>query len=120
VLLAAGGCLLLIVCATISTATTRRTREIGVRLALGAQRGDVVRLLLAGGVRTTVSGAAAGTLAALAAAGFVESLLFGVSGRDPVTFVGVPVVLASTALVACVVPAWRASRLDPVSVLRAE
>jgi putative ABC transport system permease protein len=104
----------------VAYATSRRTREIGVRLALGAQRRQVVGLLLRRGAWATAGGAVAGTAGAFALARLLESLLFGVTAHDPATFLGAPLTLLLVALGACAVPAWRAALLDPVVVLRAE
>jgi putative ABC transport system permease protein len=104
----------------VAYATSRRTREIGVRLALGAQRRDVVRLLLRRGAWATAAGAAAGTVGAFALARLLESILFGVAAHDPAAFMAAPLALVLVALAACTVPAWRAARMDPVVVLRAE
>jgi ABC-type antimicrobial peptide transport system permease subunit len=101
-------------------AVSRRTREIGVRMALGAPRRDVVRMVLADGLRLVLVGTALGLAAALGGARWLESFLYGVSGRDALTFAAVPVVLALVGLVACLVPARRASRVDPLVALRSE
>ena len=101
-------------------AVSRRTREIGVRMALGAHRRDVVRMVLADGLRLVLVGTALGLAAALGGARWLESFLYGVSGRDALTFAAVPVVLALVGLVACLVPARRASRVDPLVALRSE
>src|SRR5918994_2064182 len=97
-----------------------RGREIGIRTALGARTGDVVRLVIAEGMSPIFVGIAAGTIAALASARVLESLVFGVTASDPLTLVGVGAVLALVALMASLVPAYRAVRLDPVQALRAE
>jgi putative ABC transport system permease protein len=104
----------------VSYAMSRRTREIGVRLALGAQRRDVMRLLMGNGARATAIGAAAGTLGALVVMRLLTSMLFGVKAHDPATFITAPLVLLGVALVACAMPAWRATNVDPVAILRAE
>jgi predicted permease len=95
-----------------------RSREIGIRTALGARTTDVLRLVIREGMVPTGIGIAAGTVAALAAARLLEKLVFGVSASDPVTLLAVAGTLALVALLASLVPAYRASRLDPVSVLR--
>jgi predicted permease len=97
-----------------------RRREIGIRTALGAQRGDVLRLVIVEGMWPVLAGIAAGTLGALASARVLETLVFGVSASDPVTLVAVAATLAVVALAASLVPALRALRLDPVKALRAE
>jgi putative ABC transport system permease protein len=104
----------------ISYATARRTREIGVRLALGAGRGDSVRLVVGQGVRLAALGTGIGLVAALLAVRYLRALLYGVQPTDPVTFAAVTALLAGVAVAACAVPAWRASRTDPVVALRAE
>jgi predicted permease len=97
-----------------------RSREIGIRTALGARTSDVLRLVVVEGMLPTLVGVAAGTLAALAPARLMEALVFGVSASDPLTLAAVAATLAVVALIASLVPAYRASRLDPVKVLRAE
>ena len=99
---------------------TERTHEIGVRLALGAQRRDVMKMVLAQGLAMTVIGTAIGVVSALLLARVMSSLLFGVSAADPVTFAAIPVLLAAVAFVACYVPARRATRVDPLVALRTE
>ncbi|HVR70235.1 MAG TPA: ABC transporter permease [Vicinamibacteria bacterium] len=98
----------------------RRTREIGVRMALGAHRRDVLRLVVAEGMRLVAVGAALGLAGALAGARGLEGFLYGVSSRDALTFAAVPAVLAAVALCACLVPARRAARVDPLVALRSE
>jgi putative ABC transport system permease protein len=97
-----------------------RSREIGIRTALGAQRADVLRLVIVEGMSPALVGIAAGTVAALASAKVMETLVFGVSASDPLTLAGVGATLALVALMASLVPAYRALRLDPVKVLRAD
>jgi putative ABC transport system permease protein len=98
----------------------QRTREIGVRLALGATPGEVFRLILGRGLALAVIGAAGGVGAALWLTRVMETLLFSVSRTDPLTFVAVPVTLIAVALLACYIPARRAMRVDPVIALRGE
>ena len=99
---------------------TQRTQELGVRLALGAQQRDVLRLIVAEGFQYAVIGVAIGGIIALGAAGRVQPLLFNQSARDPVVFGAAIGILLVVALVASLVPAWRASRLDANIALRAE
>jgi predicted permease len=96
-----------------------RSREIGIRTALGAQRADVLRLVIVEGMSPALVGIAAGTIAALASARVMETLVFGVSASDPLTLAVVGATLALVALMASLVPAYRALRLDPVKILRA-
>ena len=96
-----------------------RSREIGIRTALGARTGDVVRLVVFEGMTPALIGIAAGAAAALVSARVLEKLVFGVSASDPLTLAAVSVALALVALLASLVPAYRASRLDPSEVLRA-
>ena len=98
----------------------QRTREIGVRIALGARAGDVVALLVKEGSLVVAVGIAVGSIAAIGAGRFVESILFGVSSRDPVSIIGASGVLIAVAAVASFFPSWRATKVDPVSVLRSE
>lgn len=101
-------------------AVAQRTGELGVRLAIGAQRGDVVRMVLAQGGRIALIGLLAGLAGALALGGFLSSQLFGVSRFDPWTFLAVVLLLGSVALLACWLPARRAARVDPIVALRYE
>jgi ABC-type antimicrobial peptide transport system permease subunit len=98
----------------------QRTRDIGIRLALGARRGNVMAMIASRGMRLALSGAVLGLVAAFAAARLMKSLLFSVSPWDPLTFVAVPVLVCIVALIACYVPARRASRVDPLTALRSE
>jgi predicted permease len=99
---------------------TQRTREIGIRMALGAQQYDVLRMVMTHAAKLTATGIATGVAASLALTRLMSSLLFGVTARDPVTFAGVVVVLALVALAAGCVPARRAMRVDPMVALRDE
>src|SRR5580692_2836433 len=99
---------------------SRHTREIGVRVALGAGRGDVLRMILGQGLRTIFIGVAIGIAGSLALTRTVESLLFGVTATDPLTFVCVTLLLVGAALLACYIPARRAMRVDPIIALRYE
>lgn len=104
----------------ISYLAGQRTREIGVRMALGARRQDVLRMVLAEASKVALIGVAAGLVAALALTRLMSTLIFGITAQDPLTFVGVAVLLALVALAACFIPAWRASRVDPMKALRYE
>ena len=99
---------------------TRRTREIGVRMALGATRQNVLGMVLGQGMRTAVIGVAIGIGGSLALTRTMQSLLFGVTATDPVTFAGVALLLAAVALLACYIPARRATKVDPMIALRYE
>jgi predicted permease len=101
-------------------AVAERAREIGVRVALGAARADVLRLVLRQGAALTGAGLALGLAGAVGASRLLSSLLYGVEPTDPATFAAVPAVLAGAALLACYLPARRALRLDPVTVLKQE
>jgi ABC-type antimicrobial peptide transport system permease subunit len=98
----------------------RRTREIGVRLALGARRDQIVALILGQGVRLLAIGLLLGFAAAFALSRVMRSVLFGVSATDPMIFFAVSLLLTGAAVVACWIPAHRASRVDPIITLRAE
>jgi len=98
----------------------RRTREIGVRMALGAQRASVARLIVGEAGRLVVIGVAAGAIAAAGSATLMRTLLFGVTPWDPATLLGVAAVLGVSALAASYLPARRAASLSPVEALRAE
>jgi predicted permease len=99
---------------------TERTSEIGVRMAVGAGRADVIRLFVAGGMKLAAAGVILGSLAALGVAPLMKSLLFGISPLDPLNLMAVPLLLLAAALIACSVPAWRAARADPKAALRYE
>jgi predicted permease len=104
----------------ISYLVSQRTQEIGVRMALGAQRRDILTLVLGHGTRMTMLGAVAGIAASLALTRLMASQLFGVSSYDPITFASVAVVLMLVGLAACWIPARRAMRVDPMVALRYE
>jgi ABC-type antimicrobial peptide transport system permease subunit len=102
----------------VSFATARRSRELGVRMALGARGADVQRLVVGETLRTVGIGIVVGVAGAIAGARLLEALVYGVSARDPLTYVVVPLVVVCVAVLAALIPARRAARVDPVSVLR--
>ena len=102
----------------VAFSVTRRTQEIGIRMGLGAQRGDVLRLILGEGARMAVFGVGIGIAASLAITRLMSSLLFGITATDPLTFVGVAVLLTAVALLASYIPARRAMDVDPMVALR--
>jgi putative ABC transport system permease protein len=125
VLFEAFGLVALVLAATgiyglLSGSVTERTREIGVRLALGASRGHILSMIVRQGMTLTGLGVLIGLSGAVLASQAIVSLLFGVSRLDPVTYLGVIVLLAGVSVVACWIPAWRAARVDPSITLRAE
>jgi ABC-type antimicrobial peptide transport system permease subunit len=124
-LLTSFACLALVLSAlgiygVLSYSIAQRTREIGLRLALGADQSSVLRLVVGTGARLALFGIGAGTAVALALTRMMTDLLYGVRPADPATFTVVTIVLASTSILACYIPARRAMRVDPIVALRYE
>src|SRR4029453_4830644 len=101
-----------------SYSVAQRTREIGIRMALGAQRSDVMKMTIGQGLRLVLTGVAIGLAAAFVLTRVMSTLLFGVSPTDPVTFISISIVLVSVAVLSSYVPALRATRVDPMFALR--
>jgi ABC-type antimicrobial peptide transport system permease subunit len=119
-----GGLAVLLACiglyGLLSYEVSRRTREIGIRMALGAESGAVLKLVLGQGLKLTLLGLALGTAGALAFTRFLGSLLYGVKPSDPLTLAGVALILLAVAALACYLPSRRASHVDPMAALRCE
>lgn len=115
---------MLLACAGIygvlSFVTANRTQELGIRAALGASRADLLRLVIGGGATPVIAGLVIGLGGAIWLARFIQAILFETSPLDPINLIGVSTIFLAVALLACFVPAWRASRLDPMSALRQE
>jgi predicted permease len=105
---------------TVAYMTSQRTHEIGVRIALGARSGNIARVVVARGVGIVAAGITVGVLAALAMGGLVASLLYGITPHDPLVLGSVALALLVVAVAACLIPAWRATRVDPMETLRTE
>jgi len=104
--------------AVMSYSVSQSTRDLGVRMALGADAGDVLRLIFSRGLRLTTIGLIIGAVAALLLTRLMENLLYKVSPRDPLAFASAFVIMTVVALAACFLPAWRATRIDPAQALR--
>jgi ABC-type antimicrobial peptide transport system permease subunit len=104
----------------LSYGVTERTRELGIRMAHGARPRDLLGLVIAEGMLLTLLGLVIGVGGAFGLTRLIDRLLFGVSPTDPLTFAAIPLLLAGVALVACGIPAWRATRMDPLEALRYE
>jgi putative ABC transport system permease protein len=99
---------------------TQRTQDIGIRMALGAQAGDVLRMVVGQGMTLALIGIGVGLAGALGLTRVMANLLFGVNATDPITFVVIPLLLAFVAFLACWLPARRAAQVNPIEALRAE
>jgi putative ABC transport system permease protein len=104
----------------ISYSVSQRTREIGIRMALGAKRGDILKSIVGQGATLAMAGIALGIVASFFLTRFISSLLFGVGSTDPITFSGVAIALGLVAVLASLLPALRGSRSDPLAALRCE
>jgi len=101
-------------------AVSQRTRELGIRISVGAERRDIFKLILGQGLAISVAGLLAGLVAALVVTRLTANLLYGVSATDPVTFIAIALLLLGVTLLACYIPARRATKVDPMIALRME
>jgi len=104
----------------LSYLTTQRTADIGLRIAVGAQRSQILRLVLFEGMRPALLGLVLGSALSAGATQFLRSMLYGTGSLDPATFAAAAAMLMAVAALACLIPAWRASRIDPMQALRTE
>jgi putative ABC transport system permease protein len=104
----------------LAVAVAQRSRELGIRVALGASRPDILRLVLTQGMGLTTAGIFAGLLAAPLASQVMRQMLYGVQPLDPITFAAVALLVLAASLAACILPAWRASKVDPGNALRGD
>jgi len=104
----------------LSYTVRQRVREIGIRLALGARSSEVLRLIVLNGLRPTIAGIALGLVGAAALSRALSSSVYEISGTDPLTFAGVALILLMVGFCASLIPAWRATRIDPMRTLREE
>jgi ABC-type antimicrobial peptide transport system permease subunit len=104
----------------VSYQVARRARELGIRMALGATRSHILRIVIAQAMAPVAAGLIAGMAAALALSRLMQSMLFGVTPHDPATITAIPIALAAVALLSCLIPAQRAAKIDPTVALREE